>query len=114
MGKAFNRNKPCVNCKKGKHSHFQLYDNEARFSSATDVDNRAGKQPTDSVKGYTWKGRAIYVNQTFIIIRLKTDNGKPGTVAYDGSGQISITLTDGTPVEDIAVDYPDDDESPPP
>lgn len=109
--KAINRNRPCVNCKQGKCSHFQLYDTQARFSADTAVDNRAAYQPRDDVRGFTWKGRVIFVNPTLIIVRLKSDKGKPGTVAYADSGQISITLTDGPPVEDIVVDYPDDDES---
>ncbi len=105
--KAYNRNRPCVNTSENTFSHFVLFDDEARFSDpGTQFDSAS-----DDVKQYSWSGQVTYISATKVVLRLQTVSGTPlraaGSAGLD-SGQISITLTDGTPVEDIAVDYVDD------
>lgn len=116
---AYNHRRPLVNLKVGKCSHFILFDDEGRFGAGTNV-----ASAKDNANGLSWKGDALWSQSTAYALKIrlkrKATTGPPSAAAASttssgpDSGEISITLTDAIIiVDDITVDYVDDNETSP-
>ncbi len=115
---AYNTRRPLVNLRVGKCSHFILFDDHGRFGAGTNV-----ASAKDNTNGLTWKGDALWSQSTAnalkIRLKRKATSGPSAAAAATtsggpDSGDISITLTDpNIPVDDITVDYVDDNETSP-
>jgi hypothetical protein len=98
-----------VNKHVGKTSKLLLKDAGNGFSNSTDVTS-----VKDTVHGYEWTGKPKFKSSSRLIIRLTCKTGIRIKIDVDDgveSGDLTIVLTAGPPVDPVPVTYVDDDET---